>query len=158
MYVLRNACFGGEAAMTTIRQILERKGHDVITIAPDDTVYQALERMAELDIGALVVAADGRPVGLLGERDYAREVILKGRSSLDTPIRDIMVKELPTASPDQTVEACMATMTNKRIRHILVMEDNRLVGLVSIGDLVKAVIDHQQSTIEQLVGYVSGNA
>ncbi len=144
--------------MTTIRQILERKGHDVITIGPDDTVYQALERMAELDIGALVVAADGRPVGLLGERDYAREVILKGRSSLDTPIRDIMVTDLPTASPDQTVEACMATMTDKRIRHILVMEDDRLVGLVSIGDLVKAVIDHQQSTIEQLVGYVSGSA
>lgn len=144
--------------MTTIRQILERKGRNVITIRPDDTVYRALEKMAELDIGALVVAENGRPVGLLGERDYAREVILKGRSSLDTPVRDIMVKELPIAAPDQTVETCMATMTDKRIRHVLVMEGEHLVGLVSIGDLVKAVIDQQQSTIEQLVGYVSGNS
>lgn len=144
--------------MTTIRQILERKGRDVITIGPDDTVYRALERMAELDIGALVVAEDGRPIGLLGERDYARKVILKGRSSLDTPIRDIMVEELPIAAPDQSVETCMTTMTDKRIRHVLVMEGDRLVGLVSIGDLVKAVIDHQQSTIEQLVGYVRGSS
>jgi CBS domain-containing protein len=144
--------------MTTIRQILERKGRDVITIAPDDTVYRALEKMAELDIGALVVAENGRPVGLLGERDYAREVILKGRSSLETPVSDIMVRELPIAGPDHTVETCMATMTDKRIRHILVMEGEHLVGLVSIGDLVKAVIDHQQSTIEQLVGYVSGSS
>ena len=144
--------------MTTIRQILERKGRNVITIRPDDTVYRALEKMAELDIGALVVAENGRPVGLLGERDYAREVILKGRSSLDTPVRDIMAKELPIAAPDQTVETCMATMTDKRIRHVLVMEGEHLVGLVSIGDLVKAVIDQQQSTIEQLVGYVSGNS
>lgn len=143
--------------MTKIRQILERKGRNVITIAPDDTVYSALEKMAELDIGALVVAKNGRPVGLLGERDYAREVILKGRSSLETPVQDIMVKELPIVSPDQTVQVCMTTMTDKRIRHLLVMDGEHLVGLVSIGDLVKAVIDHQQSTIDQLVGYVSGN-
>lgn len=144
--------------MTTLRKILEQKGRNVITIAPDDTVYSALEKMAELDIGALVVAQNGRPVGLLGERDYAREVILKGRSSLETPVRDIMVKELPIAGLDQTVEACMTTMTEKRRRHILVMEGEHLVGLVSIGDLVKAVIDQQQSTIEQLVGYVSGSS
>jgi CBS domain-containing protein len=147
-----------EAAMTTIRQVLERKGRDVVTIAPEETVYRALERMAELDIGALVVAEAGRPVGLLGERDYAREVILKGRSSLDTPVRDIMVKAFPIASPGDTVEACMTIMTDKRIRHLPVMEDGVLIGLVSIGDLVKSVIDHQQSTIEQLVGYVSGNS
>ena len=144
--------------MTTIRQILDRKGRNVITIAPDDTVYSALEKMAELDIGALVVAKNGRPVGLLGERDYAREVILKGRSSLDTPVQDIMVKELPIVGPEQTVQTCMTTMTEKRIRHLLVMDGEHLVGLVSIGDLVKAVIDHQQSTIEQLVGYVSGSS
>lgn len=144
--------------MTTIRQVLQRKGGDVMTIDPEETVFRAIEVMAERDIGALVVAEHGKPVGLLSERDYAREVILKGRSSRDTPIRDVMVADFPRASLDQTVEDCMAVMTDKRIRHLLVLEGERLVGLVSIGDLVKAVIDQQQSTIEQLVGYVSGNA
>ena len=144
--------------MTTIRQVLQSKGGDVRTIGPDETVYRAIEVMAELDIGALVVAENGKPVGLLSERDYAREVILKGRSSRDTPIRDVMAADFPQASLDQTVEECMTVMTDNRIRHLLVMEAGQLVGVVSIGDLVKAVIDHQQSTIEQLVGYVSGNA
>jgi CBS domain-containing protein len=144
--------------MTTIRQVLQRKGGDVMTVDPGETVFRAIELMAERDIGALVVAEQGRPVGLLSERDYAREVILKGRSSRDTPIRDVMVANFPRTTLDETVEACMTIMTDKRIRHLLVMDDDRLVGLVSIGDLVKAVIDQQQSTIEQLVGYVSGNA
>lgn len=143
--------------MTTIRQVLQRKGGDVMTVDPGETVFRALEIMAERDIGALVVAEQGRPVGLLSERDYAREVILKGRSSRDTPIRDVMVASFPRTTLDETVEACMGIMTDKRIRHLLVMDGDRLVGLVSIGDLVKAVIDQQQSTIEQLVGYVSGN-
>lgn len=142
--------------MGTIRQILERKGATVTTIGPDETVYRALERMAEFDIGALVVAEGDRPIGMLSERDYARRVILKGRSSLDTAVRDVMVKKLVTASPDQTVDECLAIMTERRIRHLPVIEEERLVGLVSIGDLVKSVIDHQQSTIEQLVTYVSG--
>ncbi len=144
--------------MTTIRQVLQRKGGDVLTIDADETVYRAIEIMAERDIGALVVAENGRPVGLLSERDYAREVILKGRSSRDTAVRDVMAENYPKTTPDQTVEDGMAVMTEKRIRHLLVMENGRLVGLVSIGDLVKAVIDQQQSTIEQLVGYVSGNS
>jgi len=148
----------GEVTVTTIRQVLQRKGGDVTTIDPDETVFRAIEVMADRDIGALVVAEQGKPLGILSERDYARDVILKGRSSRDTPIRDVMVAEFPRTSPDQTVEECMAVMTDKRIRHLLVMEDDRLVGLVSIGDLVKAVIDQQQSTIEQLVGYVSGKA
>lgn len=143
--------------MTTIRQVLQRKGAAVMTIGPGETVYRAIEIMAERDIGALVVAESGDPVGLLSERDYAREVILKGRSSRDTPIRDVMVRDFPRATPDDSVEDCMAVMTDKRIRHLPVMDEGRLVGLVSIGDLVKTVIEQQQSTIEQLVGYVSGN-
>jgi CBS domain-containing protein len=147
-----------EAAMTTIRQVLQRKGGDVTTIGPQETVFRAIELMAKRDIGALVVVENHVPVGLLSERDYAREVILKGRSSRDTPIRDVMVAGFARVTPDQTVEECMSIMTDKRIRHLPVMEDGRLVGLVSIGDLVKSVIDHQKSTIEQLVGYVTGNS
>lgn len=144
--------------MTTIRQVLQRKGGEVVTIGPNETVFRAIEVMAEHDIGALVVARLGRPVGLLSERDYAREVILKGRFSRDTPVCEVMVADFARAFPEQTVEVCMAVMTDQRIRHLPVMDHDRLVGLVSIGDLVKAVIDQQQSTIEQLVGYVSGNA
>jgi CBS domain-containing protein len=144
--------------MTTIRQVLAKKGPDVTTIGPDETVFRAIEIMAERDIGALVVIEQYAPVGIMSERDYAREVILKGRSSRDTPIRDVMVENFQTARPDDTVEHCMALMTDRRIRHLPVLEDGRLVGLVSIGDLVKNVIDQQKSTIEQLVGYVSGNS
>ena len=144
--------------MTTIRQVLEKKGRNVTTIAPDETVFRAIEIMAERDIGALVVAENHEPVGLLTERDYAREVILKGRSSRDTPIRDVMVADFASVGLDDSVDQCMELMTDKRIRHLPVLEHGRLVGLVSIGDLVKSVIDQQQSTIQQLVGYVSGNS
>lgn len=144
--------------MTTIRQVLANKGPEVTTIGPDETVFRAIEIMAERDIGALVVEENQVPVGLLSERDYAREVILKGRSSRDTPIRDVMVADFARVTPDQTVEDCMTLMTDKRIRHLPVMEDGRLIGLVSIGDLVKSVIDQQKSTIEQLVDYVRGNS
>jgi len=144
--------------MTTIRQVLEKKGPEVTTIAPDETVFRAIEIMAERDIGALVVVANDAPVGLLTERDYARQVILKGRSSVNTAIRDVMVENFQAVTPDDTVEACMELMTDKHIRHLPVLENGRLAGLVSIGDLVKSVIDQQRSTIEQLVGYVSGNS
>jgi CBS domain-containing protein len=144
--------------MTTIRQVLEKKGREVATIAPDETVFRAIEIMAARNIGALVVTADGPPVGLLTERDYARQVILKGRTSRDTPVRDVMVENFQAVTPDDTVEACMQLMTDKHIRHLPVLENGRLAGLVSIGDLVKSVIDQQKSTIEQLVGYVSGNS
>ena len=144
--------------MTTIRQVLEKKGPEVTTIAPDETVFRAIEIMAERDIGALVVVANDAPVGLLTERDYARQVILKGRSSVNTAIRDVMVENFQAVTPDDTVEACMELMTEKHIRHLPVLENGRLAGLVSIGDLVKSVIDQQRSTIEQLVGYVSGNS
>ena len=144
--------------MTTIRQVLEKKGRDVTTIEPDETVFRAIEIMAEHDIGALVVVANDAPVGLVTERDYARQVILKGRSSRDTAIRDVMVENFQAVTPDDTVEACMQLMTDKHLRHLPVLENGRLAGLVSIGDLVKSVIDQQRSTIEQLVGYVSGNS
>jgi len=144
--------------MTTIRQVLEKKGREVTTIAPNETVFRAIEIMAERDIGALVVTENGAPVGLLTERDYARQVILKGRTSRDTPIRDVMVENFQAVTPNDTVEACMQLMTVKHIRHLPVLENGKLVGLVSIGDLVKSVIDQQKSTIEQLVGYVSGNS
>ena len=144
--------------MTTIRQVLEKKGRDVTTIDPDETVFRAIEIMAEHDIGALVVVANDAPVGLLTERDYARQVILKGRSSRDTQVRDVMVENFQAVTPDASVDDCMLLMTDKHLRHLPVLENGRLAGLVSIGDLVKSVIDQQRSTIEQLVGYVSGNS
>lgn len=143
--------------MTTIRQILGRKGHKIASIGPDETVFRALQMLAEHDIGSLLVIDGDQLVGILSERDYARRVILEGRSSLDTPVRDVMVTDLVTANPDELVEHCMSVMTDRHIRHLPVLEDSKLIGLVSIGDLVKSVIDDQKSTIDQLVDYVSGS-
>lgn len=143
--------------MTTIKQVLEKKGHDVWTIDPDESVYRALEEMAAKNIGALVVIEKGDPVGIFTERHYARNIILKGRSSPRTPMRDVMVANFIYARPEQTVEECMVVMTEKRIRHLPVLHEGRLVGIVSIGDLVKSTIDHQKFTIEQLVHYISGS-
>lgn len=141
--------------MGTVRQLLEEKGHQVWSIAPDATVYDALALMAEQDIGSLAVLQDGRLVGLISERDYSRKVILKGRHSKDTPVRDIMAVRMPYAEPEQTVEECMAIVTDQRVRHLPVLEDGRLIGIVSIGDLVKAIIDEQQFIIDQLVHYIN---
>lgn len=141
--------------MGTVRQVLDEKGHQVWSIAPDATVYDALALMAEQDIGSLAVLQDGRLVGLISERDYARKVILKGRHSKDTPVRDIMAVRMPYAEPEQTVEECMAIVTDQRVRHLPVLEDGHLIGIVSIGDLVKAIIDEQQFIIDQLVHYIN---
>ena len=141
--------------MGTVRQLLEEKGHQVWSIGPDATVYDALALMAEQDIGSLAVLQDGRLVGLISERDYSRKVILKGRHSKDTPVRDIMAVRMPYAEPEQTVEECMAIVTDQRVRHLPVLEDGRLIGIVSIGDLVKAIIDEQQFIIDQLVHYIN---
>jgi CBS domain-containing protein len=141
--------------MGIVRQVLEEKGHQVWTIGPDATVYDALALMAEKEIGSLAVLHDGRLVGLISERDYARKVILKGRASKDTPVRDIMATRVPYARPEQTVEECMAVMTDQRVRHLPVLENGRLLGIVSIGDLVKAIIDEQQFIIDQLVHYIN---
>jgi CBS domain-containing protein len=140
--------------MKSVRQLLQAKGRNVHTIAPDARVFDALKLMAEKDVGALIVTEGDRLAGIISERDYARKVILLGKSSQDIPVRDIMTGKVITVSPDQTVEECMAIMTGKRIRHLPVTEGERLVGVLSIGDLVKEVIAEQELTIRQLESYI----
>lgn len=143
--------------MYSIRQILRNKGPEVWTTSPDTTVYEALQLMKEKDIGALPVVEGGRLVGMFSERDYARRVILEGRSSHDTPVRAIMTERVFVIPPDRTTEECMALMTQKHIRHLPVVDaEGRMIGLVSIGDVVKAVIDDQEFVIEQLENYITG--
>ena len=140
--------------MKSIRQLLQAKGREVHSITPDARVFDALKLMAEKDVGALVVTEGGKLAGILSERDYARKVILHGKSSHDITVRDIMTGKVITVSLDHTVEECMALMTGKRIRHLPVMEGERLAGLLSIGDLVKEVIAEQEQTIKQLESYI----
>jgi len=142
--------------MHTIDQILDRKGHDTHWIAPDSSVFDAIRRMAELGIGALLVMRDGEAVGMLSERDYARKVILEGRSSRETKVESIMSAPLVTIEGRAEADAGLALMTQKRIRHLPVIDDGELKGVVSIGDLVNAVIDDQSQLIEQLERYVTG--
>jgi CBS domain-containing protein len=136
-------------------QLLAVKGTDVWSVSPDTAVFEALQLMADKNIGALVVLEGGRPVGVVSERDYTRKVILKGRASRDTPVRSIMTTEFPVASPASLVDECMGLMTRSRARHVLVMDGAQLQGVVSIGDLVKSTIEHQQFTITQLEQYIS---
>jgi IMP dehydrogenase len=145
-----------EDPMKTVGQILDVKGSSVLTVTSDISVFQALELMASHEVGALVVVEGETICGLLSERDYARKVVLRGRRSLDTPVREIMTPEVICVGPKQTADACMALMTEKRLRHLPVLEEERLVGIVSIGDVVKAIIDEQQFTIEQLHHYITG--
>ena len=140
--------------MTTLEILLQGKGHDVWSVHPDDTVLDAIKMLAEKDIGALIVIKDDKPVGIFTERDYARNVYLKGKSSLDTAVRDVMVAPVICVKPVQTVDECMALMTAKRFRHLPIMDGDELVGMVSIGDLVKSVIAEQQFTIEQMEHYI----
>ena len=140
--------------MKTVRQLLQAKGDTVYSIAPEARVYEALKLMAEKEVGALVVLAGGALAGILSERDYARKVILHGKSSHDIPVREIMTANVVTVNPGQTVDQCMALMTNNRIRHLPVVESGKLVGLVSIGDLVKELIAEQEQTIRQLETYI----
>jgi CBS domain-containing protein len=142
----------------TVHQLLSEKGSAVSTVAPDASVYEALERMAADDIGALVVVEDGRLAGMLSERDYARKVILLGRASRDTRVREVMTERVVTVSPSESVGHCMQVMTERRIRHLPVVDDGALVGLVSIGDLVKSIIAEQAFEIEQLQGYIAGTS
>ncbi|MCH8306936.1 MAG: CBS domain-containing protein [Proteobacteria bacterium] len=142
--------------MKLVNQLLDSKGHDVLSIAPSASVLDAIKLMAEKGVGALIVMDGDAMTGIVTERDYARKVILKGRSSDETPVSDIMSTGVISTSPDQTVNSCMSVMTDKRIRHLPVVEGNKVTGLVSIGDLVKAIIADQQEEIEQLEHYISG--
>jgi len=142
--------------MYTVRQILQNKGHQVWSVSPEASVYEALQLMAEKDIGALVVMEGDRLVGILSERDYARKVILHGKTSRETRVREVMTSRVAVIKPEQATEECMALMTAKHIRHLPVMEDERLIGLISIGDIVKAVISNQEFVISQLENYITG--
>ncbi|NIM71684.1 MAG: CBS domain-containing protein [Gammaproteobacteria bacterium] len=141
--------------MTTVKQLLQGKGHEVWCIGPDASVYDAVAMMADKEVGALVIMEGESLVGVLSERDYARKVLLQGRSSKTTKIREIMTSRVAYARPEQSVEDCMAMMTEKRIRHLPVMEGEKLLGMISIGDLVKAIIEEQQHVIEQLEQYIT---
>ena len=143
--------------MMTIKHVLEQKGCDVRAVHPDATVFDALNLMAQYNVGSLAVLENGTLVGLITERHYAREIVLKGRTSPGTRVRDVMSTKVVFARPEQTVEECMGIMTAKAVRHLPVLEDGRLVGLVSIGDMVKSVIGDQQFTIEQLERYIHGH-
>ncbi len=142
--------------MSTIRHILQHKGNDVWTTTPHTVVYEALSLMAEKNIGALLVLDQDDLVGIFSERDYARKVVLKGKSSRDIRVSEIMTAKVVYIRPDQTSEESLALMTNKKVRHLPVLEDRRLVGLISIGDVVKAVISDREFTIAQLENYITG--
>jgi IMP dehydrogenase len=142
--------------MTTVKQILDTKGYTVWSIHPQESVFAAIEQMAEKEVGALVVLEGNALVGIISERDYARKVILKGRSSHVTAVQDIMTPHVICARLDQSIEECMSIMTERRIRHLPILDSGRLVGIISIGDLVKAIIAEQQFIIAQLEHYISG--
>ena len=142
--------------MKKVRDILEVKGRDVWSIGPDASVFDALKIMADKDVGALVVLDGGNLVGIISERDYARKIALLGRASPTTQVKEIMTTDVVCVDPEQNVDECMAVVTEKRIRHLPVLENGKLIGLISIGDLVKSIITEQQFIIEQLERYITG--
>jgi CBS domain-containing protein len=142
--------------MKIVSQLLQSKGHEVWSITPDTTVYEALEQMAEKNIGAVLVIESEQVVGIFSERDYARKVVLHGKSSQETPVSDVMTSRVIAVPPNQSVEKCMALMTEKRIRHLPVLDNDRLVGIISIGDVVKAIISDQEVMINHLEDYITG--
>jgi len=142
--------------MTTVRQLLDQKGTKIWSIHPDATVFDAVAKMAEKDIGSLVVMDGDELVGIITERHYARNVVLKGKTSPGTLVRDIMEKHVVIARPEQSVDQCMALMSEKRVRHLPVFEGNKPIGIVSIGDLVKSIIGDQKFVIDQLTHYIHG--
>ena len=140
--------------MTTVRHLLDRKGRALFTIEPEDPVLEAIQMMADRHVGALLVMRGTELAGIVYERDYARKVVLLGRSSAETPVWQIMTTPVITVSLDKSVQDCMHIVTERRIRHLPVMDGRRVVGIISIGDLVKAVIEEQRQTIEQLESYI----
>ena len=142
--------------MITVRHILEAKGGHIWSVSPDTTVYDALKLMAEKNLGVVLVQKGDKLMGIFSERDYARKIILKGKSSRETAVEEIMTPDVVTVEPKNSIEECMGLMTNKRIRHLPVIESEKIVGVVSIGDIVKAIISEQEYTIKQLENYITG--
>jgi CBS domain-containing protein len=142
--------------MNTVRHLLNQNARTVCSIHPDATVFDAISKMAENNIGSLVVMDGDKLVGIITERHYARNVVLKGKASSTTSVRDIMERRVICARPEQTVEECMALMSDKRVRHLPVLEEKKVIGIVSIGDLVKSIIGNQKFIIEQLEHYIHG--
>ena len=142
--------------MLQVKHLLAEKGHTIHSVAPDEPVLTAIQVMADRVIGALLVMRGDELVGIVSERDYARKIILKGRSSGGTPVRDIMTASVLTVSPDDTIETCMRVCTKDRVRHLPVVDAGKVVGIVSIGDLVKAMLAEQSQQIEQLQRYIAG--
>ncbi len=142
--------------MNTIGSLLKVKGNEVWSISPDATAYEAIQLLAEKNVGSLMVVDGDQVQGILSERDYVRKIDIKGRSGKETPVRDIMTKDVIHAELGTTIDECMALMTDKHIRHLPIYADGKLAGVISIGDLVKAIINEQQRTIEQLGQYISG--
>lgn len=142
--------------MKLVKHLLDSKGRHIISVAPGTSVFEAIKIMADKTIGSLLVMEDEEVCGIITERDYARKVIIKGRSSESTMVSEIMSTDVLTTSSSQTVKSCMELMTEKRIRHLPVVEDNRVIGMISIGDLVEAIISDQQEEIQQLEHYISG--
>jgi CBS domain-containing protein len=147
--------FPGAFPMTTVRQLLKEKGHNIFTVGPDETVFDAIRKMADENIGSLVVCEGKKLIGIITERHYARNVFLKGRASPSTLVKDVMETQVVFVRPDQTVDECMAVMSEKRVRHLPVMDQGKLIGIISIGDLVKHIISDQKFTIDQLTHFIS---
>ena len=142
--------------MRSVKDILQEKGTQVYAISPDATVYEALQLMADKNVGALMVMEGDTAVGLISERDYARKIVLKGRFSKDVPVREIMTADVIRVGPDDDVEYCMELMTDKRVRHLPVFKNDQLIGIISIGDIVNTIIKHKEEIIEQLENYIKG--